>query len=226
MEQIQGKILCTLLHLPKTTPYMGLLNEVGIWKIEERLKYRKIMLYHNLQNSSESRLSKKVVNDQKDSEDCDTFYADVRQMAASLGIEMETIHGLMKSQLKTLLKEKISDQMRKMVEKAKSMKKLRFVKTDPGFTRKRYMIDMEGDEALKTLKIRLNMIEIYGNYKGDVTMRRMCVHCGEEEDTTEHLISCQVFQNSVISPVDLMNDYNKELWRRINELVETNIARR
>ena len=55
LEQIQGKILCTLLHLPKTTPYMGLLNEVGIWKIEERLKYRKIMLYHNLQNIGESK---------------------------------------------------------------------------------------------------------------------------------------------------------------------------
>ena len=45
LEQIQASTLCTLLELPKTTPYIGLLNELGIWRIEERLTYRKLMFY-------------------------------------------------------------------------------------------------------------------------------------------------------------------------------------
>ena len=37
------------------------------------------------------------------------------------------------------------------------------------------------------------MIDIHGNYRGNVTLRRLCAHCEEEEDTTEHLPSCKVF---------------------------------
>ena len=55
----------------------------------------------------------------------------------------------MKSQLKKLIKERINGKMMRMVNKAKSMKKLRFIKTDLKFTRKRYIIDMEGEEAYK-----------------------------------------------------------------------------
>ena len=226
LEQIQGNLLCSLLHLPKTTPYIGLLNEVGVWKIEERLKYRKIMLYHNLQNSSDNRLSKKIVDDQKESEEDDTFYADVHKMAASLDIDMDSIHRLKKSQLKSLIKEQVGKKMVQMVNKARSMKKLRFVNSSEVYGRKRYIVDMDGQEALKTLKIRLNMMEIYGNFKGNVTLKRLCPHCEEEDDTTEHLISCEVFENNVFSPADLRNDSNKELWSRINELVDVNMANR
>ena len=39
LESIQLKSLCSLIGLPKSTPYIGLLSEVGIWTIEERMKY-------------------------------------------------------------------------------------------------------------------------------------------------------------------------------------------
>ena len=48
LEKQQAKALCRLLNMPKSTPYLGLLNEVGIWKIEERLNYRRIMLVQNI----------------------------------------------------------------------------------------------------------------------------------------------------------------------------------
>ena len=31
--------LCRLLNMPTSTPYLGMLNELGIWKVEERLNY-------------------------------------------------------------------------------------------------------------------------------------------------------------------------------------------
>ena len=106
----------------------------------------------------------------------------------------------------------INDKMMRMMDEATSMEKLSFIKTDQKFTRKRFIIDMEGEWGLKAFEIRLNMIDIYGNYKGNVTLRRLCAPCGEEHDTTEHLVSRKKFRNNVISPLDLMNDSNKALW--------------
>ena len=52
LESSQGKILCILMEVPKSTPYWGLLHETGIWAIKWRLAYRKIMLYHNIRVGS------------------------------------------------------------------------------------------------------------------------------------------------------------------------------
>ena len=38
-----------------------------------------------------------------------------------------------------------------------------FMKADQKFTKKRFIFDMEGEGGLKAFKIRLNMIDIYGN---------------------------------------------------------------
>jgi hypothetical protein len=85
---------------------------------------------------------------------------------------------------------------------------------------------MAGSDAMKTLKTRLNMIPIYGNFRGDVCLRRLCVHCKEQEDTTEHLVSCKVFGNNNINPPHLQNDNNEELWKQINELIDSNLRLR
>lgn len=69
LEQIQAKALCQILELPRSTPYLALLNEVGIWRIEERLEYRKIMMMQNLLKSDDRRLCKRVVLDQKENEE-------------------------------------------------------------------------------------------------------------------------------------------------------------
>ena len=60
LESIQQKSLCSLIGVPKTVPYIALLNELGIWTIEQRMRYRKIMLHHNLINSDDERIAKKI----------------------------------------------------------------------------------------------------------------------------------------------------------------------
>ena len=50
---------------------------------------------------------------------------------------------------------------------------------------------MDATSATQVIKTRLNMIRIYGNYKGDLTLPRPCPLCKMEDDTTEHLVSCQ-----------------------------------
>ena len=225
LEQIQLTTLCSLLNLPKTTPYIGLLNEIGIWRIEEKLMYRKIMLYHNIHNSPDTRLVKRIVEEQQQMEEKDTFYGNVEEMANTLKIQMETIRQLTKSQLKKLVKSQITGRMTQLVRaKSETMSKMRFTKEGADeFGRKRYIIDMTGTEALKSLKIRLNMIPIYGNFRGDIYLRRQCIHCRENDDTTEHLILCRIFENDFINVSHLKNDSNAELWKQINELVDTNL---
>ena len=224
LEQTQAMILCSLLGIPKTTPYIGLLNEVGMWRIEERIMYRKIMLYHNIYNSPRSRLVKRIIDEQMEEEEEDTFYSNVKEMAMKLDLQMETIGGLTKSRLKVLVKKKIEDRMVKIIKESENMTKLRFVDCCEELTRKEYIRKMKGSEAIKALKTRLNMIPIYGNYKGDVTLPRLCSHCNQEEDTTEHLVSCEVFSNDLINPSHLRDEKNVERWRMINELVDSNMS--
>ena len=41
LERIQATTLKSMLHLPKTTPYWGILNELGMWTMKARLIYKK-----------------------------------------------------------------------------------------------------------------------------------------------------------------------------------------
>lgn len=76
-----------------------------------------------------------------------------------------------------------------IVEAAKGSTKLRFLK--PGkFERASYFHRFTSDDAQMILKIRLNMVNIYGNYKSDIRKKRTCPHCKQNSDTTEHLVEC------------------------------------
>ena len=225
LESIQLKALCSLIGLPKSTPYFGLLNEIGIWSIEERMKYRKIMLYHNLINSSDKRLAKRLILQQKKDEEEDTFYDTVKKMAETLNIDIKEVDTMTKAVLKQNIKKKIGERMVSVVKQLK-MKKLRFIKDPETFGRKKYVELMDSRTVIEILKIRLNMTEIYGNYKGNLTLERLCPLCQSEEDTTEHLLTCkEVYQNEM-NATHLLNDNDPELWRQIIELVSFNMEKR
>ena len=177
LESIQLKSLCSLIGLPKSTPYIGLLSEVGIWTIEERMKYRKLMLYHNLINSDDKRLARNIVLGQREEEEKDSFYDTVKEMASSLSINVECIDSMKKSELKKKIKTQIE---KKMVDKVNSqlhMKKLRFIRRQSNFNRNEYVVEMDASSAIQVMKTRLNMLPIYGNYKHDLSIPRSCPLC-------------------------------------------------
>ena len=225
LESIQLKALSSLIGIPKTTPYLGLLNEIGIWSIEERMKYRKIMLYHNLINSSDRRLAKRLILQQRVDEEDDTFYDTVKRMASSLNIDIKDVDNLTKAELKKKVKSRIGEQMVKAIKQAK-MKKLRFIKDPEVFERKKYVQMMDAKAAIEVMKIRLNMIELYGNFKANLTLERLCPLCKRHDDTTEHLITCKEINQNKINVAQLSNEDNPELWRQINELVSLNMEKR
>ena len=226
LEKYQAKSLCKILELPRTTPYIALLNELGIWRIEERIKYRKIMMMQNILKSDDSRLIKRVVLDQKESGDNDTFYATTEKMLEKYQINIEEIVEMKKSELKRKVKEKITEEMKKIVQKAaKKMTKMRFVE-ESKFERKEYIRELEGKECVRTLKTRMNMIPIYGNYKGDLSKERLCPYCKKADDTTEHLIECNRLGSTIHQKEDLLNTNNAEGWIMINERIQFNLQNR
>ena len=226
LEKIQAKALCQLLEVPRSTPYFGLLDELGIWRIEERLKYRRIMYVQNILKSDERRLCKRVVIDQRENEEEDTLYQTTKESLEEYSINIEEIADMNKSELKKKVKEEIRMITDKMIGKERSkMTKLRFTK-DNQFERKQYISTFDGFQAMQTLKTRLNMQPIYANYKADIKMERMCPYCTAEEDTTEHLIECNGLGTTILDKEDLKNTDNQQLWKMINERVNFNINNR
>ena len=223
LESIQLNALCTLLHLPKTTPYHALLNELGMWRMEERIMYRKIMLYRNILNSADDRLIKHMVAEQERNEEEGTWFDGVNKYLQLLNMNKEMVREMSKSTLKKLVKKQIVERMNKLMKDSKGRyKKMRFLNCEK-FELKEYIKFGNGHDAIQALKTRLNMQEIYGNYKGNYELPRICPHCEEEDDTTEHLITCPVFVPTNIDVDDLQDDGNVELWRQINELVAVNM---
>ena len=165
--------------------------------------------------------------EQKSNEDEDTFYNQVKKMVEEIGLSMDQIEGLKKNKLKEIVKEKIGKKMNKDVnETKKNMTKLRFIKDGNDYKIKKYIAQMQGHKAIQALKIRLNMIQIYGNYKADLCKRRLCPHCEMEDDTTEHLVECWVLNITNVNANDLQNDENEEMWKQLNEIVKINMDNR
>ena len=226
LEKIQAYALCQILELPRSTPYIGLLSELGMWRIQERIDYRRIMYTQNLLKSDDRRLAKRVILDQKESEEEDTFYDTAKQRLEKYGVDIDMIADMKKSELKKTVKERINNKMEGMFEEtAKKMKKLRFI-TDFKCKRKEYFTQMDGFECLQTIKTRLNMLPVYANYRADVSMQSTCEHCGKVEDNTEHLVECEVLGETIITKENLKDTSNAHTWRLINERVRFNLDNR
>ena len=225
LETIQHNALCSLLNLPKSTPYMGLISELGIWRMEERLIYRKTMLYHNLMNSDKGRLSRKIVEQQQDDPDEDTFYNVTKLYFDRLDINITSTTMMAKSELKRILKKQIDLRTLDIINKSLHMTKLRFLKPSDTLETSKYFDSLPGSQALKTLKTRLNMLPVYGNFKGDLSKPRLCQHCEMEDDTTEHLLSCKTLETNLTKD-GLFDERNSALWIQINEIIDFNLDHR
>ena len=105
LEKIQHSILTQLLELPDSTPYVGILMETGMWKMEERVNYRKLMLYHRIVNSDDGRTIKKILEHQKRYDREGTWYHDVKRLCIMYGIKGD-VSNTLKSQWKRRLKAK------------------------------------------------------------------------------------------------------------------------
>ena len=64
MEMIQGKMLRKIYKVPTSTPYWGLLIEMGMKPIEYIIHSKRLILYHNIINTKTKRFSKDIIEQQ------------------------------------------------------------------------------------------------------------------------------------------------------------------
>jgi hypothetical protein len=225
LEKVQGKLLKMLLKLPDGTPYWGLLNELGIWPLEDLLNYKKFMLLQNLMNSDDSRVTKNLVNYQKKYEIESSWSVNLKEIGARYGIQMENDELLTNKQAwKKHVKEQIHQNIiERSVEKIESMTKLRHQKNQ-NFTMQSYIKETNIWRIRDLIKVKLEMLDI-GRNQGS---NRLCYGCNKAEETTEHIIHCEHLKDLAKADVppnlDMMSDRRNLL--QIHDFLTTYIKQR
>ena len=183
LEGMQAKMLKELLEVPVSTPYLPLLMETGMWTMEARLSYKKLMLFHNIINSPDDRLVRELVTEQRKTCREGTWYHTITKLIDKYNIQLTPESA--KSAWKKHVKDKISTEVESYLRNScKTMKKGRNV-VDDEFKMKEYLKEVPVEMASKILKTRLHMWNIGGNV-GD----KNCRLCEENNASTEHYFVC------------------------------------
>ena len=190
LDKIQKTVLTSILELPSSTPYMGILSELGIWPVEQLADYKRIMLLNQILNSKDSRFLKEIIEEQIRDTFTGCWYEQTKEICEKYNIGLQLIKGLSKRKLKNIMKSRINKRLDHYIkEEAKTKTKLRFCHD---FKRKKYTKkgNMDFHTTRSIMKLRLNMTEVKSNYKG-ITESDTCDLCSETSDTTEHLFQCK-----------------------------------
>ncbi len=187
LESIQATMLRDLLEVPSSTPYLPLLLETGMWTMEGRVDYRKMMLYHHIIHSPDERILKKMILVQKEMNRCGTWYHTITMILRKYQLENVDINVIKKSTWKKMVKSRIQVEMERVVRTGcEKMKKGRTVVNDT-YERKEYLTNTNVEESKGITKMRMHMNQFPCNYgNGGV-----CWLCKEKVDVnTEHYFVC------------------------------------
>ena len=196
LEKIQKNLLTTILELPASTPYLGLLSEMGIWPFKYLVEYKKVMLLHQIITTKKTRFITEIIEDQiKDTwEGCWT--EQTKEICQKYELEINDIRNKTKEQLKKTMKDKIDKELNELIKKeSKEKTKLRFCSD---FKQKEYTMNgrINNQTVKNILKLRMNMFELKCNYKG-ISKSETCDLCKKYRDTTEHLFECKKIKKKI-----------------------------
>ena len=221
LESLQLHILTTILELPPSTPYYALLIETGWWTMKARIHYRKMMLYHNIINSDENRVVKKLVKIQQKVCRDTTWYASVKKAIEHYGVMLNPTKAL-KSVWKKHVKERINKKLsEELHNECASKTKSRTVRKDE-YKMKDYIGKLSVDDTKKVIRARLHMTRIPGNYK-QLEIKK-CPLCESSETNTEHYFNCKRGERLAkvwgVSVDDLTSDNILKL-KNVGDFLET-----
>ena len=165
LEKLQSKAIQMLYGMPQSTPYWGMLFELGLNPLEYEVHYKRLMLYHNLENSSDKRVAKQVVRQQNKYHMASCFYSEILKNTEKIEFKLLDARQVKKSTWKQQVKKKVKQKVWSIMEdKIESMKKLRFLKGENGLRKRRYTSECRMWEVTEIMKVRLNMVKIDGNF--------------------------------------------------------------
>ena len=213
----QYMILRVLTEQKMGTPYWGIIAETGSWPYHYIVKYKMFMFAHNLVNSDESRMARKILIEQSKIKSSN-YYNTIKTSAEKLGIDIsiENLAETTKSQWKTTVKQNINKQILMDIKKETETKtKMRFVnkinmKPEP------YIEKLSLKEATTIMRLKLNMVDTKSNFPNGED--RTCIMCGEEDETTEHLFQC--FKYRQLTGHNLVWSDDGDHWTNLQWLKE------
>jgi len=172
----------------RTTSYWGLLAETGIWPLECKIWYKKLMLYRLLMCSEEDRLAKRVLLEQRNMVEHNNWLKGVIEMARELKLNLDEAVAVTKEKWKKCVKAKIQQAIEQRFERMQEGGgKLRLI---PYFGRKRYIVECESRVVQKIVKLRCRMSDIKENYKNKYReVGMVCRLCKRTEETLEHVFN-------------------------------------
>ena len=151
-----------------------------MWTMDARIKYKKLMLYHNIEHSGEERVIRKILNVQKEEVRDTTWYADVRRTIKKYGIKKE-VGRVMKSEWKKEVKEKIGKKVEEEIrECCRKMRKTRTIQEDT-YIMKEYLKETSMNDATDILRTRLHMTRLPCNYGYKLASCPLCGMKGKQE---------------------------------------------
>ena len=199
LERIQAAAIKSILHIPKSTPYWGILMETAIWPMKQRVEYQKMMLYHQLMHSDDKRVAKQVVQDQELRQQGKCWYDDVRKIAERLQMNVQEVMMTKKSEWKNMTKTRLQKEIEEIsYQKRQEMTKLRHVQGK--YERQEYIKQVGIKEASEFIRVRLEMKDI-GKNQGQ---GRICAGCSRENESTEHIMKCQETSDMIGIKGDIM----------------------
>ena len=158
---------------------------------------------HNIMNSEDSRLAKRIVMGQQEIEG-ENWTKETERIGKEYNIDMDKVTEKKKSKWKREIKDKIEKEIEGMwIQKAKSMKKMRHVK-EGKFGKRKYMMESTTEEAAEYMRLRLEMKDLGNNHGKE----RKCI-CGEEE-IIEHVIECKIVKKKIRGTVCMKNIRSEE----------------
>ena len=188
---MQAQVLKRIIEVPDSTPYYGILMETGWWTMKAKIEYKKLMLYHNIQNSHEERIIKQILNIQKAEGREGTWYSEVKKSINMYKIEID-VKEVSKSVWKKTIKKQITNHLEEEIRnKCKNIIKTRTV-ADDKFEMKRYLRETSVNDAKGIVAMRLHVSKLKCNYQSRSVA--ICPLCGKENNiTTEHYFGdCRV----------------------------------
>ena len=152
IDQGHYQVLRKIFEQKKSTPYYGILMEIGHWPYSYVLVYKRLMYFHHLMHSDERRIARQIIlNQMKGKGKGKTWYGHgVKEWLIKLQMEKSEgeILEIKKSAWKKELKEKIGIMVKQEVEaEALKMTKLRFTKS---FVRQEYLNECRMEEVKRS----------------------------------------------------------------------------
>ena len=131
LEKMQGKALRRICELLASTPYWGILAELGVYPLEFVIHQKRLMLYHNIMNSGNQRIAKKIIMQQNKDKRENGLQQEIHDSAKVLMIKDEWLdtYKMSKAEWKRMVNSGVQKKLDKELERMKKiMKKMRHIK--------------------------------------------------------------------------------------------------